>query len=279
MAKRRRYQLLCPIARALDHLGDRWTLLILRDLHAGPAGFNELQGGLKIASNLLSTRLADLQDDGLIERDGDRGAYRLTGLGAGTRRIISELARYGRQLDEPMDPRQQGNLRTVYLPMLDIFEATPTRPELTGVIDIDGERFAITLGAQTTAITYNDEPGSADTTISTTCTAAKRSGIRATSATRRSAQDPRSGSATIGPSARCGSGASVARSRCDLTCSRTGTATPAARPTDHAGLNGARSLRFGPGTSLLGTSSGTEAKWVGGQPSVACVPTGLSRCV
>ena len=46
MAKSRSYKLLCPIARALDRIGDRWTLLILRDLHAGPARFSELQRGL-----------------------------------------------------------------------------------------------------------------------------------------------------------------------------------------------------------------------------------------
>ena len=57
MAGSRRYKLLCPIARALDRIGDRWTMLILRDLHAGPARFSELQSGLTgIAPNLLTDR-------------------------------------------------------------------------------------------------------------------------------------------------------------------------------------------------------------------------------
>ena len=67
MTKRRHYRLLCPIARALDVLGDRWTLLILRDLHAGPARFQELHEGLGIATNLLSSRLAKLSESGMIE--------------------------------------------------------------------------------------------------------------------------------------------------------------------------------------------------------------------
>ena len=60
MTKKRHYQLLCPIARALDVIGDRWSLLILRDLHAGPARFQELHDGLGTASNLLTTRLGEL---------------------------------------------------------------------------------------------------------------------------------------------------------------------------------------------------------------------------
>ena len=71
MSTRRGYDLVCPIARALDRVGDRWTLLILRDLHAGPARFSDLETGLGIASNLLSSRLRDLNDDGLVATDGD----------------------------------------------------------------------------------------------------------------------------------------------------------------------------------------------------------------
>ena len=43
MTKHRSYKVMCPIARGLDRVGDRWTLLILRDLHAGPARFSDLQ--------------------------------------------------------------------------------------------------------------------------------------------------------------------------------------------------------------------------------------------
>ena len=77
MTAKRRYRLLCPIARALDVVGDRWALLILRDLHAGPARFHDLETGLGIATNLLTTRLIELTDAGLIERstDAGRGVY------------------------------------------------------------------------------------------------------------------------------------------------------------------------------------------------------------
>ena len=83
MAGSRKYQLICPIDRALDRIGDVWTLLILRDLHAGPAGFSDLQSGLDgIASNLLTNRLQEPIGGGLVRRrDAEFGVtlYELLG--------------------------------------------------------------------------------------------------------------------------------------------------------------------------------------------------------
>ena len=94
MNKPRRYRLLCPIARALDRIGDRWTLLILRDLHAGPARFSDLQSGLGgIASNLLAGRLQQLLEDGLARRrDAGFGVtvYELTETGAKSADLLFE---------------------------------------------------------------------------------------------------------------------------------------------------------------------------------------------
>ncbi len=117
MAKTRSYKLLCPIARALDRIGDRWTLLILRDLHAGPARFSDLQHGLTgIAANLLTDRLNKLSSDGLITKtSGAHGAalYELTALGARTRDIIFELALFGGRFQPEAEIVAPGNLRTV----------------------------------------------------------------------------------------------------------------------------------------------------------------------
>ena len=122
MTERRRYRLLCPIARALDVLGDRWTLLILRDLHAGPARFQELQEGLSIATNLLSTRLTELTESGMIERSKEAG-YQLTEAGRSTDRILWELARFGASLGRDDHPREPGNLRTIALPLRILLES------------------------------------------------------------------------------------------------------------------------------------------------------------
>jgi len=117
MAKNRSYKLLCPIARALDRIGDRWTLLILRDLHAGPARFTDLQRGLTaIAANLLTERLGKLVSDGLVAKgDGSHGAsvYELTELGARTSNIIFELAMFGTNFKPEGEIVKPGNLRTV----------------------------------------------------------------------------------------------------------------------------------------------------------------------
>jgi DNA-binding HxlR family transcriptional regulator len=76
----------CSIARTLDLIGDRWTLLVLRDVANGVSRFDELTGHLGIARNILSGRLARLTEAGLIERKpyqvpGERNAYRLSGPG------------------------------------------------------------------------------------------------------------------------------------------------------------------------------------------------------
>ncbi len=149
VSTRRRYQLLCPVARALDAVGDRWTLLILRDLHAGPARFQELQQGLGLATNLLSTRLGELQASGLVERVVDHtgparhAAYGLTERGRGTDRLLWELVRFGSLLDRDPEPRDPGNLRTVALPLRMMLASVPDRPSLRVRLDVDGESFVI----------------------------------------------------------------------------------------------------------------------------------------
>ncbi len=158
MTAKRRYRLLCPIARSLDALGDRWALLILRDLHAGPARFQELEAGLGIAPNLLSTRLAELADAGLIEKSTERGqaGYRLTELGRHTDRMLWELARFGARLDRDPDPREPGNLRTIALPLRLLLEAVPDRPAVTARLLVGDDRFTIRSSAEGVDVAYGD---------------------------------------------------------------------------------------------------------------------------
>ncbi len=150
MASSRRYRLLCPIARALDRVGDRWTLLILRDLHAGPARFSELLTGLSgIATNLLTDRLQQLIDDGLVERrQGDHGValYSLTTKGARTRDLLFELAMFGSEFPPDDEPRRPGNLRTIAVTLSTACRRVVT-PELSfdAEIAIDDERFTLSV--------------------------------------------------------------------------------------------------------------------------------------
>ena len=94
MADRKRYGQFCAAARALDHIGDRWTLLIVRELLLGPARYGELSAALPgLATNLLAQRLRQLTDDGIVERNG--GSYRLTPRGAALEPVLLELIRWG----------------------------------------------------------------------------------------------------------------------------------------------------------------------------------------
>src|SRR3982074_2602936 len=81
----RGYGQYCPVAKAAEVLGERWTLLIVRDLITGAHRFTDLQRGLPgISRTLLSERLRRLGSDGLVERrrsEGGRGEYWLTPLG------------------------------------------------------------------------------------------------------------------------------------------------------------------------------------------------------
>ena len=65
----RSYHQLCGLAYALDIVGERWTLLIIRELYAGPRRFTDLLAGLpEISTNLLTERLKSLEQQGLIRR-------------------------------------------------------------------------------------------------------------------------------------------------------------------------------------------------------------------
>jgi DNA-binding HxlR family transcriptional regulator len=66
--ERRRYDAACPIATALDTVGERWTLLILRELFPGPLRFSQLKAAIHgINATILSRRLDQMQDEGLVE--------------------------------------------------------------------------------------------------------------------------------------------------------------------------------------------------------------------
>lgn len=150
MAGPRRYKLLCPIARALDRVGDRWTLLILRDLHAGPARFSDLLAGLTgIASNLLTNRLNHLVEDGLVRKsEGPFGValYELTELGTRTNGLLFELARFGGRLPLDEHPKPPGNLRTIAVTMKTALQRIiDPNIALTAELVVDGEPFSIII--------------------------------------------------------------------------------------------------------------------------------------
>ena len=159
MAGTRRYKLLCPIARALDRVGDRWTLLILRDLHAGPARYSDLQSGLAgIASNLLTDRLQQLIDDGLVaKREGEYGVtlYALTDLGARTRDLLFELAMFGGRFQPDEEPRRPGNLRTIAVALSAACQRVVTPDSsFEAELNVDGELFTLAVRGASVEVRY-----------------------------------------------------------------------------------------------------------------------------
>ena len=91
---RRGYQQHCGLARALDLVGERWTLLVVRELLLGPRRFGQLLSGLPgISTNLLTSRLKTMVADGLIAK-AEQG-YRLTPRGERLETIIVEMGRWG----------------------------------------------------------------------------------------------------------------------------------------------------------------------------------------
>lgn len=141
------YQQYCGIAAALDQVGDRWTLLVLRELSFGEQRFTDLRAHLPgIASNLLTDRLRDLEKAGLIEQrelpaPAARTVYALTGAGKRIRPVLRALAEFGLPfLDEPVDgevrPRMAvfGSLGALFSP------AAAVGLDLRVRFDLDGEQ-------------------------------------------------------------------------------------------------------------------------------------------
>ncbi|MDN5917499.1 MAG: winged helix-turn-helix transcriptional regulator [Pseudonocardia sp.] len=97
----RSYGQFCGLARALDIVGDRWTLLIVRELIPGPMRYTELKASLGgIATNLLAERLRSLEANGIVERRLEEAGvvYALTPWGAGLREPMESLGRWGAPL-------------------------------------------------------------------------------------------------------------------------------------------------------------------------------------
>jgi DNA-binding HxlR family transcriptional regulator len=108
----RRADVPCPIGRAIDVLGDRWILLILRNATMGVTRFDGFRAGLGIADNILSNRLARLVDAGLLVRmpyrdhRRTRHEYRLTTAGADALDVLHALAGWGQEHTQPTRPTE-----------------------------------------------------------------------------------------------------------------------------------------------------------------------------
>ncbi|HET9899442.1 MAG TPA: helix-turn-helix domain-containing protein [Streptosporangiaceae bacterium] len=107
------YHQFCPVAKAMELLDERWTLLIVRELVTGSEHFNELRRGLpRMSPTLLSRRLHQLTRAGVVDRldDGSQVRYVLTPAGRELRPVVEALGAWGTRWigelgDEDLDPK------------------------------------------------------------------------------------------------------------------------------------------------------------------------------
>lgn len=129
MVSKRTYGQFCGFARAVEIVGERWAMLVIRDLLVGPKRFGELQRGLpKIPTNILTARLKELEAAGIVQRrassrPGGGVLYELTARGAELEAPVLALGRWGAKLlDAPRPDEVVTNdsmimaLRTTFQP-------------------------------------------------------------------------------------------------------------------------------------------------------------------
>ncbi|MFE9029700.1 winged helix-turn-helix transcriptional regulator [Streptomyces iakyrus] len=103
------YQQFCPIARALDVLGERWTLLVVRELMMGERHFNGILRGIpRMSRTMLSARLKRLESAGLVQRN--EGEYQLTKAGENLAPVLRELGHWALESD-PRGLRKRTSVR------------------------------------------------------------------------------------------------------------------------------------------------------------------------
>lgn len=150
MAERKSYGQFCGLARALDRVGDRWTLLVLRELLLGPQTFRDLEARLAgISPALLTRRLADLVHDGLSERSdapvrSKAVEYRLTDAGRELEPIVLDLIRWGSRWMADGPGTDQADPAWSPLALRALLEGERTNVEGTVHVDVSGTEVTIT---------------------------------------------------------------------------------------------------------------------------------------
>jgi DNA-binding HxlR family transcriptional regulator len=140
----RKYDDPCGTARALDVIGERWALQVVRELLLGPKRFGQLRRGLPgVSPNVLSQRLRDLENSGVVRRDlldppASVAVYELTARGLALEPILIELGRWGSQ--EPIASDQELTVDALLLALKTMFV-----PSFLAryALHIDGEWYAV----------------------------------------------------------------------------------------------------------------------------------------
>lgn len=162
------YQSFCPVGAALNVVGERWALLIVRDLLLGPRRYSELQAGLGgIGTDILAARLRTLQGHGVVRQAGSGRArrYELTEAGQALRPVIVELARWGAdRVRLPTDP-SEFRLRVPLGALLIGASGLPRLATGSYVVRVEDEALRVAVaGGQVNASAVSDTDASIELT-------------------------------------------------------------------------------------------------------------------
>jgi DNA-binding HxlR family transcriptional regulator len=156
----------CGIARALDVVGERWALLIVRELLFGPKRFSDLRAGLGASPNVLTQRLGELEASGVVDRRSTGGAlYHLTDWGRELHPILLQLGRWGARSSH----RPTGELGVdALMAALETTFAPDSEPELRASYELSlaEERFSVDIDRGTITVARGS-PRRPDAVIST----------------------------------------------------------------------------------------------------------------
>jgi DNA-binding HxlR family transcriptional regulator len=164
------YRQFCGLARALDVVGDRWSMLIVRELLIGPARFGQLHAGLTtVATNLLADRLKDLEAHGVIERrlasDGNAIVYALTSWGLQLQEAVDALIRWSEPLmrvgrnDDSFDPRW------LVVALQALLANRRADTSATVVVLVENTPIEVTIDANGPRVTVVDEAAAGDDAV------------------------------------------------------------------------------------------------------------------
>jgi DNA-binding HxlR family transcriptional regulator len=171
----RTYEHFCAVARALECVGDRWSLLVIRDLLTGAKRFTDLMDQLGgITPKTLSQRLRELEEVGLVAADREPGRrevwYRLTEAGADLGPVIDELSWWGMRhaWRRPRDgePLHAEHLLRSAIRAID--HATDDHEPARWHFRLDGADYLAECDGQHWSLTTGTPPAAADVTITAT---------------------------------------------------------------------------------------------------------------
>ena len=152
MTVKRNYGDSCGIARALDAVGERWALLVVRELLLGPKRFTDLRSGLpRIGPDMLAARLRELEDLGLVVQrrlapPAARTVYELTAYGRELEPVLHALGRWGSRRPLATDPPPLSP-DAIVVAMQTMFESDPAARPSVIALRLDGHEFSLRADA------------------------------------------------------------------------------------------------------------------------------------